>query len=234
MRIAAVIPAYNEQDSIAFVVGNILKTARESGFRIVPVVVDDASSDRTTEVLKDLNCVVLSLPVNLGIGGAVQTGFQYALQHDFTHVVQVDGDGQHPPASIPAMLLKMEEQGWDVVIGSRFLSGEGFQSSPIRRFGIRWFSFLIRTLSGLRIQDTTSGFRMMNKKAYSRLSEQYPDDYPEPEALTQYARLGLRTGEIPVIMNERRGGRSSINSLRAFYYMWKVTLGVVFSHFRKT
>lgn len=233
MRIAAIIPAYNEQDSIAFVVGSLLKTSRESGIRIQAVVVDDCSTDRTLAVLEGMDCVILSLPVNLGIGGAVQTGFRYAMEHDFSHAVQVDGDGQHPPAAIPAMIRKVEEEGWDVLIGSRFLAGEGFQSSYFRRLGIRWFSLLTRILCGYRILDTTSGFRLVNRKAMQVLAEDYPDDYPEPEALSIYARQGFRVGEIPVIMNERKGGESSINSMQAFYYMWKVTLGVVFSHLRK-
>ncbi|MCC7302276.1 MAG: glycosyltransferase family 2 protein [Bacteroidia bacterium] len=233
MKIAAVIPAYNEQDSIRHVVEGIRRIAKESGIPLIPVVVNDLSTDHTAEVAENAGAVVLSLPVNLGIGGAVQTGFIYARAHGFTHAIQVDGDGQHPPEAIPAMLRKMEEEELDVVIGSRFISGEGFQSSALRRLGIRWFSALARLLTGYRVLDSTSGFRLVNLRTLNILAEEYPDDYPEPEAISIYARHGLKVAEIPVIMNVRRGGESSINSLNAFYYMWKVTLGVVFSHLRK-
>ena len=233
MKIAAVIPAYNEQDAIRFVVESINKTSRETGIPVIPIVVDDASTDDTIASLNETSCVVLSLPVNLGIGGAVQTGFQYARELDFTHVIQVDGDGQHPPEAIPAMVRKMEEMDWDVIIGSRFLDKDGFRSSTLRRMGIRWFAFLNNVLTGYSIKDSTSGFRLVNRRAMEIIAENYPDDYPEPEAVILYARHKLKVGEIPVQMKARRGGTSSIDSFQAFYYMWKVTLGVLFSRIRK-
>ena len=229
MKIAVVIPAYNEQDSIRYVVDTINKTGREAGMHMVPVVIDDSSTDNTLSALQGAACVILPLPVNLGIGGAVQTGFQYAAEHDFTHAVQVDGDGQHPPEAIPAMARKMEEMAWDVIIGSRFIDNDGFQSSFIRRLGIKWFSFLNRILTGYTIKDSTSGFRMINRKTMLILAENYPDDYPEPEAVTIYAQNKLKVGEIAVQMKARRGGTSSIDSFQAFYYMWKVTLGILIS-----
>ncbi|TND07677.1 MAG: family 2 glycosyl transferase [Bacteroidetes bacterium] len=231
-RIAAIIPAYNEQDSITAVVNEILLVARNSGIEIIPVVVNDCSKDRTGEIIDALDCVALHLPVNLGIGGAVQSGFRYAFENDFDYAVQVDGDGQHPAESIPLLLQHAEEKKCDVVIGSRFIDNKGFQSTAMRRAGINWFRRLNKLLTGVTVYDSTSGLRLLKKNVLSVVSEYYPDEYPEPEAIVIYARYGFRIGELQVEMRERQGGVSSINSLGAVYYMWKVTLGVLFTWIR--
>ncbi|MGL4599638.1 MAG: glycosyltransferase family 2 protein [Bacteroidia bacterium] len=231
-RIAIVIPAYNESASIAGVVAELRRVANERGLDLMPVVVNDCSKDNTGEIIDGLPCVALHLPVNLGIGGAVQTGFRYAFENGFDYAIQVDGDGQHPADEIPNLIAAAAENKWDVTIGSRFLTGEGFQSTLMRRSGIRYFMRLNRFLTGITIHDTTSGFRVLNRRALEQVVQYYPDEYPEPEVLVMYARLGLRVGEVPVKMRERQGGVSSINMRRAVYYMGKVTLGTLFTRIR--
>lgn len=232
IRVAAVIPAYNEEASITAVVGELLQVAAQSGLQIVPVVVNDCSRDRTGEIIDRLDCVALHLPVNLGIGGAVQTGFRYAFENGFDFAVQVDGDGQHPADAIPLLLREAQEKDLDVVIGSRFIEKKGFQSSAMRRAGINWFRRLNKGLTGVTVYDSTSGLRLMRSKVLEVVSENYPDEYPEPEAIVIFARYGFRVGELQVEMRERQGGVSSINSFRAVYYMWKVSLGVLFTWIR--
>lgn len=230
MRVAVVIPAYNEEEAIAKVVDEI--NAIVTDFKITAVVVNDCSKDRTASIIDNINCVALHLPVNLGIGGAVQSGFIYAYENNFDYAVQLDGDGQHPAHEIPHLIDVSINKKFDVVIGSRFLTKQGFQSSFLRRVGIRWFSILIKLLTGNYVADTTSGFRLYNRKALAVVTEYYPDEYPEPEALVLYAKRKLRVGEMPVLMRERQGGTSSINAIRSLYYMWKVTLGVLFTYIR--
>lgn len=232
MRIAVVVPAYNEEASIEYVVANINRIAQEHALQLVPVVVNDCSKDRTAEIIKKLPCVAINLPVNLGIGGAVQTGYKYAFQNGFDYAIQTDGDGQHPAEEIPNMLRMLEEQKLDVVVGSRFITKEGFQSSFMRRLGIQYFMFLNKVLIGLKITDNTSGFRLINKRALAIVSDYYPDEYPEPEAIILYHKRGLRIGEIPVIMRERQGGVSSISSSHSIYYMFKVSLAIIFTYIR--
>ena len=232
MRIAAVIPAYNEEEAIAAVVAEINTVSGTNGITIIPVVVNDCSKDKTGEIIDRINCVPIHLPVNLGIGGGVQTGFRYALENGFDFAIQVDGDGQHPAEEIPRLVAEAIAKKLDVTIGSRFIQKEGFQSSFMRRTGINYFRRLNKLLTGLNIYDTTSGFRLLNRKALEIVNEYYPDEYPEPEAIVLYARNKLAVGEFPVQMRERQGGVSSINSFRAVYYMWKVTLACVFTRIR--
>lgn len=232
MKIAAVIPAYNEEKSIASVVREIHTTAQHSGMIIVPIVINDCSEDATGKIIDALDCVALHLPVNLGIGGAVQTGFKYACSNGFDFAVQVDGDGQHPAMFIPAMHQFMAENKLDVVIGSRYIDRKGFQSSVIRRTGIRYFRWLIRLLTGMEIHDSTSGFRLLNRRALSAVCEDYPDEYPEPEAIVLYRKKNLSVGEHPVEMRERQGGVSSISAFAALYYMFKVSLAIIFTFIR--
>lgn len=232
MRIAAVIPAYNEEEAIAAVVAEINSVSGQNGFTIIPVVVNDCSKDKTGEIIDGLNCVSIHLPINLGIGGGVQTGFRYALENDFDYAIQVDGDGQHPAEEIPKMIAEALARQLDVTIGSRFIQKEGFQSSFMRRTGINYFRRLNKLLTGITVYDTTSGFRLLNRKALEIVNEYYPDEYPEPEAIVLYSRNKLLVGEFPVQMRERQGGVSSINSFRAVYYMWKVTLACVFTRIR--
>ncbi|MDZ4816758.1 MAG: glycosyltransferase family 2 protein [Verrucomicrobiota bacterium] len=231
-KIAVIIPAYNEESSIALVVNEVNEFAKNKEFKIIAVVVNDWSRDSTSQIIAKLNCVSLNLPINLGIGGAVQTGFKYALENNFNIAIQLDGDGQHPPAEIEKLLKEMKSTGVDVVIGSRFISNDGFQSSMIRRMGINYFKWLNHLLVGIKISDSTSGFRMINKKALELVCEYYPDEYPEPEAIILFAKRNLKISEAQVLMRERQGGKSSINSFSAVYYMFKVTLAILFTFVR--
>jgi glycosyltransferase involved in cell wall biosynthesis len=233
MKTAAIVPAYNESQSIATVVHELNEAAKLVGIALTVIVVNDCSKDDTGLQIDRLDCVALHLPVNLGIGGAVQTGFRYALENGFDAAIQVDGDGQHPADAVPVLLKGMQRNNADVVIGSRFITGKGFQSSFLRRLGIQWFSRLNKLLTGLHVADTTSGLRLFNRRAMQMVSHWYPDEYPEPEILVQFARAGLRIKEVPVQMRERQGGTSSIDSVRAVYYMWKVTLAILFTRMRK-
>lgn len=230
-RIAVVIPAFNEESSIASVIRSV-KALRVDGVSFTPVVVNDCSGDNTAAVAANEDCVLLNLPVNLGIGGAVQTGFSYAFLHSFDFAMQVDGDGQHPAAEMPSLATYMMDVGCDVLIGSRFIQHKGFQTSVARRAGIRYFKWLIRFLCGIIITDATSGFRILNRKALEITSEYYPDEYPEPESIIVFHLYGLRIHEIPVEMSHRTGGHSSINRFDAFYYMLKVSLAIFYTFIR--
>jgi glycosyltransferase involved in cell wall biosynthesis len=232
MKIAAVVPAYNESDSIKNVVEELLAAADWHKIQLTVIVVNDCSTDDTGKIIDQLSCIALHLPINLGIGGAVQTGFKYAFENEFDFAIQVDGDGQHPADELKKIIDAALANSWDVTIGSRFLTREGFQSSTARRAGIKYFSRLIHLLSGFSINDTTSGFRLLNRKALSVVNDYYPDEYPEPEAIVLYARNKLRVGEVQVQMRERQGGVSSINSIGAIYYMWKVTLACLFTRLK--
>ena len=232
IKIAAIVPAYNEEKAIAAVVDDINALAKAEGFNISVVVVNDCSKDATSEIISKLNCVALNLPVNLGIGGAVQTGFKYAYENGFDYAIQIDGDGQHPASEISKLVNLISENNFDVVIGSRFLSKEGFQSSAMRRFGINYFKWLNRFLVGVTINDSTSGFRIINKKALEIVSENYPDEYPEPEAIILYSLNKLKIGEVPVTMKERQGGVSSIGRASSIYYMFKVSLAIIYTFIR--
>ncbi len=232
MRIAIIVPAYNEENAIAAVVDDINTIAKEHQLDLIAVVVNDCSKDSTSEVISTLNCVALNLPVNLGIGGAVQTGFKYAFENNYDYAIQVDGDGQHPASEIPKLLKKAMEENADVVIGSRFIDKEGFQSSAMRRFGINYFKRLNKLLVGVVVNDSTSGFRMINKKVLALVSDYYPDEYPEPEAIIIYSLSGFKISEVAVSMRERQGGVSSIGMFSSVYYMFKVSLAILYTFIR--
>lgn len=232
MKIAAIVPAFNESNAISSVVGGLVSFAQSQNLNLTVVVVNDCSSDQTGEIIKGLPCVSLHLPVNLGIGGAVQTGMKYAFLHDFDIAFQIDGDGQHPPHEIPKLLDEYNRSKSDVVIGSRFIDKEGFQSSAMRRLGIKYFSKLNTFLTGQSIQDTTSGFRLLNRRALAMVANYYPDEYPEPESLVMYSKFGLKVSETAVLMRERDGGVSSIGTFDAIYYMFKVSLSTWFTYLR--
>ncbi len=231
-KIAAIVPAYNEEKAIASVVNEINAVAQSLKIDITVVVVNDCSKDSTSLIVGKLNCVLLDLPINLGIGGAVQTGFKYAFENGFDYAIQIDGDGQHPASEIPELLNAMKENNYDVVIGSRFISKEGFQSSAIRRVGINYFKWLNRFLVGVTINDSTSGFRILNKKTLEIVSDIYPDEYPEPEAIILYSLNNLKIGEVSVTMKERQGGVSSIGRASSIYYMFKVSLAIIYTFIR--
>lgn len=221
--IVAVVPAWNEEASVAEVVAGL----RALPLGLTVVVVDDGSADRTSAAARGAGAVVLVPPFNLGIGGAVQTGMRWAVARGARAAVQVDGDGQHPPASVPAVLAPVLDGRADVCIGSRFLRGEGDQSTRARRAGISWLSFLVRLRCGRSFSDPTSGFRAYGPAALAWLAEEYPEDYPEPQVLAPLVRRGLRVEEVPVRMAAREGGRSSIRGVRPLLYMAKVSVAVV-------
>jgi glycosyltransferase involved in cell wall biosynthesis len=231
-KIAVIVPAYNEEKAIAEVVNDINTLVAANNFHLDVIVVNDSSHDKTTEIVKQLKCVLLNLPVNIGIGGAMQTGFRYAYEKGYDYAIQVDGDGQHPPSEIPKLINAILEKGLDVVIGSRFIDKTGFLSTFIRRMGILFFKRLLKLFCGITVTDSTSGFRIINRKALAVVSEIYPDEYPEPESIILYSRHNLKIGEIPVNMRERQGGRSSIGTFTSLYYMMKVSLAIFFTYIR--
>ena len=228
MRIAVIVPAFNEEKSIVDVVAGIHEVAAENDLNIDIIVVNDCSADATAELISQLNCISLHLPVNLGIGGAMQTGFQFAFENGYDLAIQIDGDGQHPANEIPKLLSAHEKNSADVVIGSRFLEKKGFQSTTLRRTGINYFRFLNKLFAGVNITDSTSGFRLLNKRALEVVSEYYPDEYPEAEAIVLYSKKKLKITETSVEMKKRQGGTSSIDFFSSIYYMWKVSLGIIF------
>ncbi len=193
------------------------------------IVINDCSSDHTSSILERLNVPHINLPVNLGIGGAVETGFKYALINAYDYAVQVDGDGQHQPVEILKLLEAMLSSSSDIIIGSRFIKNSGFQSSAARRMGIRIFKGLIKSLCGIKISDATSGFRLYNKKSIEFLADKYPDEYPEPESIVILHLNSFNISEVSVSMRERKKGKSSIRTLSSLYYMMKVSLAIIFS-----
>jgi glycosyltransferase involved in cell wall biosynthesis len=229
LRCIAIVPAYNEEASVARVIEDI--GAADPSFDIV--VVDDGSTDRTGAVAEAAGANVVHLPYNLGIGGAVQTGIQYARDHDFDVAVQVDGDAQHDPAEIPKILAPIIEGNADLVVGSRFL-GEGEYEPPATRLlGIRLLARLVSVLVRQRVTDTTSGFRASNRRAISLFAADYPHDYPEVEAMVLVFRHRLKLVEVPVHMRLRGAGESSITFWRSAYYMLKVLLALFVGLFRR-
>jgi glycosyltransferase involved in cell wall biosynthesis len=229
LRRIAVIPALNEESSIAGVISEL--RAADPGFEVI--VVDDGSTDQTAQVAAALGAQVVSHPYNLGIGGAVQTGLQYAREHDFDVAVQVDGDAQHDPAEIPKILGPIIEGKADLVVGSRFL-GEGEYEPPVTRLlGIRLLARVVSLLVRQRVTDTTSGFRASNRRAISLFASDYPHDYPEVEAMVLVFRHRLKLVEVPVHMRLRGAGESSITFRRSAYYMLKVLLALFVGLFRR-
>ena len=228
-KILVIVPAYNEEKNIRHVIEDI----RSSVLPLDIVVVDDGSIDRTSEVARNSGVNVLTLPYNLGIGGAVQTGFRYANEYDYDIAIQFDGDGQHIAAEIDKLIEKIVDNSCDVVIGSRFLKDNGYRPPFARKLGIRIFTIINSLIVGQRITDNTSGFRAYNKAAIQFLSRNYPVDYPEPEAIILLSKNKFRIEEVPVRMQQRQYGDSSINTIRAIYYMIKVVLSILIGVFRK-
>jgi glycosyltransferase involved in cell wall biosynthesis len=223
MRSMAVVPAYNEADSIRAVVAEI----RAADAELEVVVVDDGSTDGTAAAAAQAGATVLSLPYNLGIGAAVQTGLQYAFEHGFDLAVQVDGDGQHDAAELERLLAPIRTGRADIAVGTRFASGRTYRPSLARRIGIVLFAGLVSLIVRQRVTDTTSGFRAMNRRGIRLFANDYPHDYPEVEATVLVYRHRLRLIEVPVAMRQRSTGRSSITPFRSLYYMGKVTLALL-------
>lgn len=222
-RVLLVVPAFNEAANIARVVSDLAEQLPTA----TVLVVNDGSMDQTSAIARSTGCcVVVDLPCNLGIGGAVQTGFKYAAAHGYDVVVQVDGDGQHKADEIRGLVAALEGDRFDMVIGSRFLGIDSFRSTALRRVGIRIFEVVNSLAIGQRITDNTSGFRAYSREAIVFLARHYPVDFPEPEAVILLGRNGFSIREIPVAMEERQGGRSSIHGMKSAYYMVKVLLAI--------
>lgn len=223
MRCLIIIPAYNEAGNIEKVVDNLIINYPQYDY----IIIDDGSKDDTARICAEKSYHVLYLPINLGIGGAVQTGYQYARDNEYDVAVKIDGDGQHDVAFLADMLRELEAGNADAVVGSRFIDKQGFQSSGARRMGIGILSILVRLLTGVKVRDVTSGYRAVNRRLIRIYAEDYPSDYPEPEAIVIASVYGCRVKEVPVVMQERENGVSSINFKKSIYYMIKVTLALI-------
>jgi len=220
----AVVPAYNEVATVA----SVVRSLREHAPDFDVLVVDDGSTDRTSDVAHEAGARVLRLPFNLGIGGAVQAGFAFAKDEGYCHLVQVDGDGQHDPRELRTLQRVMgEDPAIDMVCGSRFLQDLEYRAPVSRRAGIHLFAFLLSRIVGQRVTDPTSGFRLYNRRAICLFARDYPHDYPEVEAVLMVHFHRLRMREVPVRMFQRGGGVSSIGgSGKSVYYMVKVLLAI--------
>ena len=228
-NILVIIPAYNEEGSV----GKVIEDIRTHLSKADIVVVNDGSTDGTSEKSRASGATVLGLPFNLGIGGAMQLGYQYACQRGYDIAIQVDADGQHDPKEIAKLLGALEEKKMDVAMGSRFLGTSEFKSSLMRRIGIFIFSRVISMIVGQKITDPTSGFRAANRRAIRLFALEYPQDYPEPEAVVLLHQCRLKMAEVPVRMSERYSGESSITKIRSVYYMVKVLLAIFVDCFKK-
>ena len=229
-RILIILPAFNEGRHIAQVICRIQEHAPSADL----LVINDGSEDDTAYSAREAGAIVLNMPYNVGIGAAVQTGFKFAASHDYEVVVRNDGDGQHSPEGINRLLERLNSDGVDVVIGSRFIDKQGDYGTPFaRRIGITILASLLSRITGQTITDPTSGFCAFNRKAILLFAQLYPHDYPEPEAIVISHRTGLKQVEIPVKMIEREHGKSSITPVRSVYYMIKVILAILINLLRQ-
>jgi glycosyltransferase involved in cell wall biosynthesis len=222
MRALVIVPAWNEERDLPAVLADLRRVAPDWDV----CVVDDGSTDATAAIAREKGAVVLRLPINLGIGAAVQTGYLWARDHAFDVAAQIDGDGQHDPKYLPAALQRLSA-GADLVVGSRYLGSGEFQSTAVRRAGARYLSWLLGLRCSARVTDPTSGFRVAGRRAIELFAANYPSDYPEPEAIALAIRRGLRVEEMPVVMRGRQHGVSSIGPMRTAYYLVKVSLALL-------
>jgi glycosyltransferase involved in cell wall biosynthesis len=229
LKRVAIVPAFNEEQAVARVIEEL--RGFDPGLEVV--VIDDGSTDRTTEAARACGASVVRLPFNLGIGGAVQTGFRYAWEHGFDVAVRVDGDGQHDPAELGAILEPVLAAEADIAVGSRFIGGDGYRSSRSRRIGIRLLAWIVSALTRQKISDPTSGFQAANRLGIRLFAADYPHDYPEAEATVMVFKHRLRMTEVPVAMRARESGQSSITAVRSVYYMVKVVLAIFVALFRR-
>lgn len=223
MKTLVIVPAYNEQDNIMSTV-NDLKTNFPEGDILI---INDCSKDNTLGILKENKIHYLNLPVNLGIGGGVQTGYKYARENHYDIAIQFDGDGQHEARYLKDLVAPLEKDEADIAIGSRFVDKEGFQSSSARRAGIKILSSLIRALCKVHVRDVTSGMRAVNRLFILEYADHYAQDYPEPEAILYAGLKNARICEVAVQMRERENGKSSISATKSIYYMIKVSLAII-------
>jgi glycosyltransferase involved in cell wall biosynthesis len=229
LRRIAIVPALNEEETVGRVIDEIRDF--DPGFDIV--VVDDGSVDRTAGVADDRDAYVVRLPFNLGIGGAMQTGYRFAFERGYDIAVQIDGDGQHDPEQLPKILGPVLAGDADLCVGSRFTGESPYRSSFARRVGIKIFARVVSAVVRQKVTDTTSGFRAVNRRAIALFAADYPHDYPEVEATVMCVKHKLRLQEVPVEMRERGGGASSITAVRSVYYMTKVLLAIFVGLFRR-
>ncbi|GGJ09972.1 glycosyl transferase family 2 [Alicyclobacillus cellulosilyticus] len=229
-RILIIIPAYNE----AAVIGKVIAEIRRQPQPVDVLVVNDGSTDDTAHVAAQAGARVITLPVNLGIGGAVQTGYRYAARYGYDIAVQLDADGQHDPADLPKLLAPLlAGEPVDLVVGSRYVEQTPYRSTVMRRLGMIVLAAVVRLLVGYPIKDTTSGYRAANRSVIELFARWYPTDYPEPESLVYLHKHGFRIREVSVHMRERGGGRSSITPFRSMYYMVKVLLSLLMNAARR-
>jgi glycosyltransferase involved in cell wall biosynthesis len=229
MKILVIVPAYNEEASLP----GVIRDLREHIPSADVLVVNDGSRDATVRVARKLGVMVLDLPFNLGIGGAVQAGFLYAERNAYDIAVQFDGDGQHLAGEILKLLEPLSAKQADIVVGSRFLVVGGYRAPVFRKLGIGIFSFVLSRILGMSVTDSTSGFRAANRKVIEFFAHTYPDDYPEVEALVLLHKAGLRMREVAITMRERTGGKSSITPIRSIYYMTKVLMAIFIDLMKK-
>lgn len=223
MKKLVIIPAYNEALTLATLVEEISTCAPDYDY----IIINDGSTDNTVETCAANRLNALHLPVNLGIGGAVQTGYRYAYKQGYDIAVQLDGDGQHDPAYLDKLVHPIENGTARFTIGSRYMDKSGFQSSWIRRIGIIWLSWLLTLVTRQRITDATSGFRAADRDVIRNFAVRYPIDYPEPETVSELSKAGIKVHEVPVEMRSRKHGSSSIRPIKAVYYMIKVSTAVL-------
>lgn len=228
-KILLIIPAYNEQDNILKTYNTVINYNKKNKENYDVIVINDGSTDQTGKICDDNNIPVIHLIHNLGIGGAVQTGYKYAYENNYDIAIQYDGDGQHDVAYVKKIITPLLEEKADFVIGSRFVgkTNDGFQSTFARRVGIRIVSFFIKLVTGKKVYDTTSGFRACNKDIIRQFSNSYPKEYPEPITTVELLKRGYHLSEIPVEMKERDGGTSSIHSWKTVYYMINVIFSIL-------
>lgn len=230
MKVLVIVPAYNEEESIAKVVKEIKSKNKD----VDVVVVNDGSKDRTVEEAKKTEAIVIDLPCNLGIGGAVQTGYLYAYKNNYDVAIQIDGDGQHNPSYIKKMVEIIEKGKADIVVGSRFVEKTSYKQTFMRGLGNKILSFIIMMFTGKKIYDTTSGYRAVNKDIIKRFALSYPYDYPEPDTNLQLILNKKKLLEIPVEMRQRTTGKSFASPLKSVQYMVKVSLALFIARIRKS
>jgi len=224
MKILIIIPAFNEEKNILSTVSSIKEHTKHDY-----IVINDGSTDKTEQLLTEHSLPHITLLKNLGIGGAMQTGYKYAMQNGYDIAIQIDADGQHKPCYIDELVGTLTREDADMVIGSRFIEKKGFQSTVSRRIGKGILTGIIRLLTGTVITDPTSGFRVCSRDVIEAFASSYPTDYPEPETVLELLTTKRRVVEVPMIMNSRADGKTSITPIKSIYYMVKVSIALVFT-----